>query len=140
MIDIYSDGATRGYNGKLGTVKEVGLGVYIPSEGLHLSKRVNGGSNNEAEFLALILAMETALDKKVTQAKFNLDSKIVVKRAKGHRPKNPKYQNKRMDAFQNKVLKLEKQFDEVMYVWIPREANYVADRLSKEAHKLPLQK
>jgi len=140
MIDIYSDGATRGHNGKLGTVKEVGLGVYIPAEGIHLSKRVPGGSNNESEFLALILAMETALEKKITHAKFHLDSRIVVRRAKGHRPKNPKYKNVRMDKFQNKVLDLEKKFEEVMYVWIPREANYVADRLSKKAHKLPLQK
>jgi len=129
LIKVFSDGATLGRNGKLGTVKEVGLGVYIPALNFGDGKKVNGISNNEAEFKALIWAMEIAIEKKLDRVGFYMDSKIVVNRANGAKPR-AKFKNERMDAFQDKVFELRKNFKEIYFNWIPREQNQTADYYS----------
>jgi ribonuclease HI len=138
MIDVFTDGATVGHNGKLGTVKEVGLGIAIPEKDIFISRKELGISNNEAEFKALIFAMKTAIENQLTYCNFNMDSKIVVNRANGARPKKLKHQNERMNNFQDEVMILKKQFDEIEFTWIPREENTVADELSKIACKINL--
>lgn len=110
---------------------QVGLGVYIKGYG-KFDKLVNGGSNNEAEFMALIWGMEMAINLGFKYVKFFMDSKIVENRACGHRPKG-KWENPRMNKFQDKVLLLKTKFETCYFNWIPRENNYVADELSKKA-------
>lgn len=136
MINIFTDGATVGFNGRLGTVKEVGLGMYIPDIQFGDCKKTEGISNNEAEFKALIWAMETAIEKGIKEARFCMDSKIIYNRAIGKRPISKKFRNERMDAFQDKVLELAKKFDYIIFRWIPREENSIADFYSKEACKI----
>lgn len=137
-MEIYTDGATVGHNGRLGTVSRVGLGVYIPALGIRISEQVDGISNNEAEFKALILGMETAIARGIKAVEFKIDSTIVVNRAnknalkKQKRPSG-KHRNLRMDAFQDRVLALVDKFETCRFVWIPREHNSVADYLSKAA-------
>ena len=96
LIKIYADGATFGRNGKLGSVSEVGLGVYIPSINFGDGKKEKGISNNEAEFKALIWGMNIAIEKGIKKAEFLMDSKIVVNRANGRRPTKAKWKNERM--------------------------------------------
>jgi len=134
MIDIYSDGATVGKNGKFGTVKAVGLGIYIPKLNIKKALHVEGLSNNEAEFKALIIAMETAILKGITRARFHSDSKTILNRANGHKPKG-KFANSRMDKFQDRVLELKQDFEIALFKWIPREQNEEADELSNLAKK-----
>ncbi len=131
MMNIYCDGSTVGRNGKLGTVSEVGLGVYIAETGERIGNRVPGISNNEGEFKALILAMQSALDRSYTDVRFHSDSRIIINRAKGKRPKG-KFKNERMDRFQQKVIELSKQFISIDFVWIPREENQIADWIAKQ--------
>lgn len=133
MLKIYIDGATIGRNGKLGTVSEVGLGMYIPSLNFGDSERTNGISNNEAEFKALLWAMETATGLGIKKAHFLSDSKIIINRANGKRPTKAKWKNERMDAFQDKVFELRRSFDEIYFSWIPREKNTTADYYSDMA-------
>lgn len=131
MVDCFSDGATVGHNGKLGTVTRVGLGYYIPSIGVECSLIMDGGSNNEAEFLALIQAMTFCLNNDILEVRFFLDSTIVVNRANG-RTVRGKYRNERMDRFQSTVLDLAKGFRKIEFHWIPRDKNGKADTLSKQ--------
>ena len=137
-VKCFTDGSTVGHNGKLGTVKEVGLGIFITdnnNKNIRISKKVKGISNNESEFKALILAMETCIEKNLLNVHFYLDSQIVVNRANGKRPKK-KYANARMDAFQDKVFVLSEKMNWVLFEWIPREKNEVADLLAN----IPLNK
>ena len=136
MIDVFTDGATVGHNGKLGTVKEVGLGIYIPDINFGEGKKIKGISNNEAEFKALIWGMEVAQEKGLKICRFNMDSKIVANRANGMKPRKLKYQNERMDTFQDVVLEFSKKFDQVVFRWIPREQNEIADYYSNLAKKI----
>jgi ribonuclease HI len=137
IIEVYTDGATIGHNGKLGTVKEVGLGLYIPSINFGDGKRVKGISNNEAEFKALIWGMEVAAEKGLKDVRFNMDSKIVVNRANGARAKG-KYWNERMNTFQDVVFEFRKKFDYILFRWIPREENSTADYYSNLAKSLKI--
>ena len=133
--ECYSDGATVGRNGKLGTVKEVGLGVYCPELKIFYCAKAKGMSNNEAEFMALIRGMELLLEKGITDAKFLSDSQIIVNRSM--RPfikkMKPKHRNERMDNFQIEVLTLAEKFNSIHFEWIPREENEMADELSNQA-------
>ena len=132
IFNVYTDGATVGNNEKLGSVKEVGLGFYIKELKVGAGKKTNGISNNEAEFKALIWCMKFLISKEVKKVCFYLDSKIVVNRANGKRPKKLKYKNERMDAFQDDVLNLSKKFEYTKFKWVPREENKEADYFSKK--------
>jgi len=131
VIDIFTDGATVGKNGKLGTVKEVAIGVWIPLLKKGYGKRLPGMSNNEAEFQALINGMKLAIMLGFKFVSFYMDSKIICNRANGMIPKKAKFKNERMDYFQKKVLNFSKAFDFVEFNWIPREKNAKADEISK---------
>lgn len=132
QITIFTDGATEGRNGKLGTVKHCGIGFYCPDVNYKYSKRIEAISNNEAEFWALITAMKWALLNGHKRVFFRLDSMIVVKRAKGNRPYG-KYANPRMDRLQDILMDLKADFEFIEFKWIPRYQNYVADELSKKS-------
>jgi ribonuclease HI len=171
-IKVYTDGATVGHNGKLGTVKEVGLGIYVEILGLktensykdisvkkteeikmEISEKVKGGSNNEAEFKALISGLTwlavfferreylNGRDQyKGVPIEFFSDSEIIVNRMKGRRPLG-RYKNERMDKFQDEAFEIIEENlkdNPITFNWIPREKNEIADRLSKEACKLNL--
>lgn len=135
MVTIFSDGATEGFNGKLGTVKFCGIGVYCPTTDFRFSDRISAGSNNEAEFYALIKALEYAIEQKFQEVEFLLDSQIVINRALGRRPTKAKWKNPRMDIFQDRVLSLIDRIPHCRFTWIPREQNQVADYLSKASLK-----
>lgn len=128
---IFTDGATRGHNGKFGTVSHVGLGVYIENEKKGMSVTAEGFSNNEAEFMALILAMRYSIEHSIKNVDFFLDSMIVVNRANERNSKKSMGDGSRMARFQNEVRKLKKEFDNVSFTWIPREQNTEADKYSK---------
>lgn len=141
MINVFTDGATIGWNGKLGKVSKCGLGIVIkyPNKDELYSVKVEGISNNEAEFKALIYALEKLIESEPKDKKivFHLDSQIVVNRANGSRPKKAKFKNERMDYLQDVVIrllgKLKGLDNRLEFKWIPREQNTFADQLSKDA-------
>lgn len=138
---VYTDWATVWHNGKLGTVKEVWLWIYFLCADHWFSFRVPGISNNEAEFLAVIKAMELCIHFNAKSVEFRMDSKIVYNRCINKWPKVKwNYElnractsNLRMDEFQSKVFELAKQFNYIGFKWVPREWNTKADELSKLA-------
>lgn len=135
MITIFTDGATEGANGKLGTVSFCGIGFYCPDVDYRYSKRIPAISNNEAEFWALITAMKWALLNNHKKVQFKMDSMIIRNRARGKRP-GGKYTNHRLNALQDILMGLKGEFEHIEFIWIPRYQNYMADRLSKKSlHK-----
>lgn len=133
-VSCFTDGATEGHNGKLGTVKRVGIGYWIPEKRISRSVKYWGQSNNEAEYMALIEAMRTCLSLGLFYVDFYLDSELVVNGAN----KNKFTKNKRMQRFKNQVAFLKSKFKSVTFTWISRDENEHADLLSKDACLLPL--
>jgi ribonuclease HI len=126
---IYSDGGARGNPG------EAGIGVVISSPdgtvlyefGGYIGKK----TNNQAEYSALIKALEKARDYRPKKARCFLDSELVVKQLNGE------YQvrNKVLRPLFQKVLKLQEDFEEIQFSHVPRDNDKIkiADRLVNEA-------
>lgn len=128
---IHTDGGARGNPGP------AGAGVVIESEGkkIRLKKFLGIKTNNQAEYEALIFALEHLLknyngkDKEIITVYCFLDSKLVVEQLN----KNYKVKNEGIKPLYDKVCKLAKNFHEINFRHIPRSQNTEADKLVNEA-------
>jgi len=123
----YIDGASLGNPGP------AGAGVYIVDESgreiLRCSRRLGVGTNNVAEYSALIEALKQAHRLGAKSLEIRSDSQLLVRQMTGeYRVKNPGLARLFLEA-----QRLLEKFDEVRFVHIPRNLNKVADRLAKTA-------
>jgi ribonuclease HI len=128
-LDIYSDGGARGNPG------EAGIGIVISKpvgRVLHEFKCYIGvKTNNQAEYAAILKALELAKDYGANSLNSYMDSELVVKQLKGeYRVRNP-----RLKELFLKVKRIERDFEEVNYIHVSRqnEKIQIADRLVNEA-------
>lgn len=86
------------------------------------------GTNNEAEYHALIEALRLAQQHGIRNLTLRGDSKIVTNQVNGI------YQCKKKELIdlRDQVAELAKGFDRIKFEWIPREKNKRADQLSKQ--------
>lgn len=124
---INTDGGSRGNPGK-GACAFVIFdehGKQIAGEGKYLGVC----TNNEAEYEAVILALEWVVNNLVNNLleniAFKADSKLVVEQLSSRfKVKNP-----RIGLLHGRVRELEKNIPEITYTYIPREQNYKADEI-----------
>lgn len=113
MLEVYSDGASRSNPG----FAAAGISIYREGEliyktGIYLGKV----SNNQAEYMALINALEIAkLHGK--EAKCYSDSELMVSQLKGLY----KLKNIALIELHKKVKELEKNFEKIEYTHVLRE-------------------
>ena len=134
-IKIYTDGGARGNPGP------ASIGVVIKTENGkivgQISESIGKSTNNEAEYQALIRALEYLLLNKVKLGlseyiliNFFSDSKLIVNQVNGIF----KVKNSRMREFIYKVREMEIQIPgKIIYNLIPREQNCEADALVNKA-------
>jgi ribonuclease HI len=123
---LYTDGGARGNPGPgaIGVVIKNLKGEVIKEIG----KGIGRSTNNEAEYKAIITGLEECFKKKATHLECYLDSQLVVSQLKGEfKVKDAKLKNLWMQA-----KSIERNFKEVLYVHIPREKNYLADKIVNE--------
>lgn len=86
-------------------------------------------TNNLAEYSALILGLEKALQLKVSKLVCFSDSELMIRQLNGiYRVKDPDLKNCYL-----KVKKLTGSFDQVSFLSVPREKNLLADKLVNKA-------
>ncbi len=123
---IYTDGGARNNPGP------AGIGIVIQNETGKIIKEhkeyIGEKTNNQAEYLALIKALELAKGE-AKNLEFFLDSQLVVNQAKGLY----KVKNSEIRDLLFKVRILEQNFEEIKYNLIPREKNKLADKLVNQA-------
>ena len=123
---INTDGGSRGNPGKgaCAFVITDSDGKVVAEEGKYLGVC----TNNEAEYEAVILALQWVANNLVEQLPeivFKADSKLVVEQLSGRfKVKHP-----RIKLLYGAVKELEKKLNNVNYFYIPREENYQADRM-----------
>jgi ribonuclease HI len=128
MIKIFTDGGSRGNPG------EAAIGVFITnSKGVPIDsfgKKIGIGTNNEAEYTAVIEALSWVRDHPEhimgqDKISFYLDSLLVVSQINGlYRVKNPK-----MQSLLSLVRVHERAINiTISYQHIPREQNTEADK------------
>ncbi len=126
-ITIYTDGGARGNPGP------AGAGVYSPEMG-NFKKYLGEATNNQAEYAAVLLAMEQAVEFKkqhpdLSVLDFYLDSELIVKQFK----QEYKVKNKELQKIFVQVWNLSTKFKKVTFTHVPREKNKEADSLVNQA-------
>jgi len=126
-LTIHTDGAARGNPGP------AGAGAFIQDEdGRTVSedfRYLGEATNNVAEYEALLLGMERAIELGAAHVEMRADSQLVVRQVCGeYRVRNPVLQK-----LHARVLALEARFASVEYTHVPREQNRDADRLANRA-------
>ena len=123
---LHTDGGARGNPGPgaIAAVLRDHKENLIKKDGRYIGT----STNNEAEYQALILGIETAVSSGIKKLTCKLDSELVVKQLNGLY----KVKAASIMGFFKKVKELEKHFDEITYKHIPRTENKEADTLVNE--------
>jgi probable phosphoglycerate mutase len=126
QIEIFIDGAARGNPG------ESGIGVLIKETDdkiREIKKYLGTKTNNQAEYTALITALESAQDLKNKKIKIFTDSLLVANQINGlWKVKHPE-----IIPLNKKAKELFKTYLSVSIQHVPREQNSEADRLANLA-------
>jgi len=127
MIEVYTDGRAEPNPG-LGTY---GYVVYRERERLHSEHGVAGRAvtNNYAEYVCLIKALEHLVPHRDEEITVLSDSKLLVYQMKGEW----KFHK---GAYREKYIKAKElvgRFSKLKFRWIPREKNTEADELTNIA-------
>ena len=123
---VYTDGGARGNPGPgaIGVVIKNHSGEVIKEIGKNIGK----STNNEAEYKAIITGLETCFEKGAKELECYLDSQLVVSQLKGEF----KVKDAKLKILWAQAKNVEKNFKEVLYFHIPREKNYLADKIVNE--------
>ena len=124
---LHSDGGARGNPGPMG------IGVVVTDEQGNVVKTikeaVGEGTNNQAEYKALLRGLTEAKDMNAEKVICYLDSELVVKQLNGqYKIKEPGLQ-----VLATEALKLRNNFKLVEFKHVRREHNAHADKLVNEA-------
>ena len=123
---VYFDGGARGNPGPAGIGWVIVTSDGIVAEG---SETIGRATNNQAEYEALIAALEAARDYGYDELHVRGDSELIVKQVRGeYNTNDPELREKRVT-----VHELLRHFDEWTLEHVPREVNEHADELANEA-------
>lgn len=127
-MDIYIDGSSMGNPG------DAGIGIVF-CEGEYplknISKYIGKQTNNIAEYTALLVALEEALEMKLKSINVFSDSELLCKQIKGEY----KVKNEHLKTLFENAKKLMRKFENMHIRHIPREKNCGADKLARLAVK-----
>ena len=124
---VYTDGASRGNPGPaaIGAVIKDGQGKVLA----RISRRIGITTNNQAEYQAIIAALEKALGLGVASVEVKSDSELVVRQINGRY----RVKNMGLRPLNQRVGELRSLFHGFSIASIPRRQNAEADRLCNVA-------
>ena len=126
MYEIYCDGASRSNPG------EASIGVSINKDKVEIDtikKKIGINTNNVAEYLGLIAALEYCVENNVNNVRIFLDSLLVVQQVN----MEYKVKSKKLQTHYENSLKLIDQIENIEIHHIRREFNSRADQLANQA-------
>jgi ribonuclease HI len=127
-VEIFSDGASRGNPGDSAIAF-----MILSADGQLLTRRskyVGMRTNNQAEYEALIVALQSASELHVQEVVCHLDSELIVKQLTGeYRVRNPV-----LKRLWLKVQELKKHFRQITFKHVSREDRHIeeVDRLANQ--------
>ena len=124
---IYTDGASQGNPGR------AAIGVTIRDEKGALAATISRGigktTNNQAEYQAVIAALEKAVSLGADSVELNSDSELIVKQIKGQY----RVKKESLKPLYEKAMQLKSRFAGFRVRHVPRERNKEADKLANAA-------
>lgn len=125
-LELFIDGACKGNPGP------AAVGAVIKDNGKtirNISKAIGHATNNIAEYMALVYALQEALILRADKIRVYTDSELLCKQVNGsYRIKNPQ-----LKFLYDQVEHLLSGFKDAEIKHIPREKNRGADRLASKA-------
>lgn len=125
-IEIFIDGASRGNPGPSG------IGIVFLENGTvikRLFKFIGNTTNNVAEYIALIYALQEALIERYESLIVKSDSELLTKQLRGEY----RVKNENLKFIYDQFLHLSRGFGKIDIVTIGREDNKLADNLANKA-------
>ena len=124
MLEVYIDGASAGNPGPSGA------GIFMKENGIVERYAIPLGvmDNREAEYWALIKALEICCEKKIQTVSFRTDSQAIWSAMEKEFAKNKKYA-----PLLEQALHLAESIPLFFIKWIPSSQNKSADQLAREA-------
>lgn len=125
MMIIHTDGACFGNPGPMG----IGVAIYRGGKLSHtISEYIGKGTNNIAEYTAVLRAIGLAKELGESEIEIRSDSLLIIKQMKGeYKARMP-----HLAELRDRIHALAKGM-RIQYKWVPREQNAAADELSKNA-------
>jgi ribonuclease HI len=123
---VYFDGASRGNPGPAAIGWVIVTGDGIATEG---GTRIGDTTNNQAEYEALVHALEVADAYGFEEVEIRSDSELVVKQVRGEYDVN----SPDLREYRVRALELLDGFESWSLTHVPRELNERADKLANEA-------
>lgn len=126
---IYTDGGARGNPGPAG----IGVVVVDGDDENNIlgqyKKYIGQTTNNQAEYQAVVLALQKAKGLKAQEVEVRLDSELICSQLNMEfKVKNKEFQ----DSF-IKIWNLRQAFKKTIFKYVPREQNRLADKLVNQA-------
>ncbi|MCF7820063.1 MAG: ribonuclease HI family protein [Candidatus Pacebacteria bacterium] len=124
---IFCDGGARGNPGPAG----LGVAIYDKDKNIleQMSEYLGVTTNNQAEYRAVLKAIERVKELGASKLTFYLDSELIVKQMSGEY----RVKNKELLPIYLKIRQLILNFEKVDFFHVRREANKEADRLANIA-------
>ncbi len=126
-VVIHSDGVSRGNPGL------AAIGATIKDEQgkliARISRRIGTTTNNQAEYRAVIAALEEAINLGITHVELNSDSELIVRQIKGEY----RFKKATLKPLHQKVKQLLGSLEGFTINHIPREQNTEADMFANRA-------
>ena len=126
-LEVFIDGASRGNPGpsSVGVVISDGSGRVLKEHG----RRIGAGTNNVAEYTALLDALDLCRELGGSDIRIHSDSQLLVRQIKGlYKVKKP-----RLADLMARAREKMRGFACVEFTHVPRERNREADRLANQA-------
>jgi len=112
-MEVYIDGGCQGNPGPMR------IAVAVPATGFSVVKDVGNGTNNRAEYMALLYALIYAKHLKIREVTIKSDSSLVVNQVNGRY----KVKSSSVKPLYQKALRLLRELPNVTVEYIPREEN-----------------
>jgi len=125
---LYFDGSCRPYNP--GGYCCYGYVLYVKGKTYSGYGYIGRGTNNQAEYAGVIEGLKKSVKLGVKSLIVRGDSQLVINHLRG----NGKVKAPNLFPFFSEAVSLSKEFDEVVFEWVPREKNKKADKLSRMAY------
>ncbi|MCX7832021.1 MAG: 6-carboxytetrahydropterin synthase QueD [Actinobacteria bacterium] len=126
-VIVYTDGASRGNPGP------AAIGGVILTEDMQVlekfSEIIGQATNNQAEYQAVIEALNRAKKYKPDEVEIRTDSELIVRQISGQYKVN----SETLKGLLDKINNLSSSFNKVKFVHVKREENSEADRLCNRA-------
>ncbi|MCX6019180.1 MAG: ribonuclease HI family protein [Chloroflexi bacterium] len=92
------------------------------------AQALRGMTNNEAEYAAVVFGLEQARRLKVRRLRVYSDSRVVVEQMR----REIDVRNAALRKWNGRAWRAASEFDQVVYVYVPREFNQLADALADD--------